>query len=120
MRQTPTRCRPPHCRWAITALLLFTLASAQGAPAPAPDFTRGDAIPKDATHDWNLGPTGLRGWMHSEHLVTTGARQVRITKVDPGSPADGLLSVGDVLLGVGGKPFSFDPRTEVGRAVTAA
>ena len=40
--------------------------------------------------------------------------------MDKGSPADGVLAVGDVLLGAGGKPFSFDPRTELGRAITAA
>ena len=109
-------------RWKIpmgTVLLCLTIL-AQGAPPVVPDLTRGDPIPEGATHDWNLGPTGLRGWMHSDRLVTTGGRQVRITQVDPGSPADGLLAVGDVILGVGGKLFSFDPRTELGQAITAA
>ena len=36
------------------------------------------------------------------------------------SPADGILAVGDVILGVGGKPFSHDPRTEFGKALTLA
>ncbi len=36
------------------------------------------------------------------------------------SPADGILAVGDVILGVGGKPFSYDPRTELGKALTTA
>jgi len=85
-----------------------------------PDFTKGDTIPANAEHDWNLGPTGLRGWMFCDRLVTTDARQVLITSVDPGSPADGIIAVGDVLLGAGGKPFSFDPRTELGRAITIA
>jgi hypothetical protein len=40
--------------------------------------------------------------------------------VEKGSPAAGVFLVGDVILGVGGKPFSFDPRTEFGRAVTLA
>ncbi|MCU0247881.1 MAG: DUF6288 domain-containing protein, partial [Bryobacter sp.] len=52
--------------------------------------------------------------------MTTDARQIAITAVDPGSPADGIIAVGDVLLGAGGKPFSYDPRTEIGRALTAA
>ena len=30
------------------------------------------------------------------------------------------FAVGDVILGVGGKPFSYDPRTELGKALTAA
>jgi HEAT repeat protein len=91
-----------------------------GKPLVIPDFTKGDVIPGKATHDWNLGPTGARGWMFCDKMVTTDARQIAITKVDKGSPADGVLAVGDVLLGVGGKPFAFDPRTELGRAITAA
>jgi hypothetical protein len=85
-----------------------------------PDFTKGDPIPAGAKHDWTLGATGLRGWIYSEKMVTTDARQIAITRVDKGSPADGILAVGDVILGVGGKPFSHDPRTEFGKALTAA
>jgi hypothetical protein len=85
-----------------------------------PDFTKGDAIPEKATHDWNLGPTGLRGWMFCDKMVTSDARQIAVTRVDPASPADGRIAAGDVLLGAGGKPFTFDPRTELGRAITAA
>lgn len=85
-----------------------------------PDFLKGDPIPAEATHDWNLGATGCRGWMYSDKRSTTEARQIRITKVAKGSPADGVLAVGDVILGVGGKPFSYDPRTELGKALTLA
>jgi hypothetical protein len=85
-----------------------------------PDFTQGDVFPKNARHDWNLGPTGARGWMYSDKLVTTDARQIAVTAVEKGSPADGVLVVGDVLLGAGGKPFSYDPRTELGLAINAA
>ncbi len=85
-----------------------------------PDFTKGDPIPADANHDWNLGATGARGWMFFDKMVTTDARQISITKVDKGSPADGVLKVDDVILGVGGKPFSYDPRTEFGKALTFA
>jgi hypothetical protein len=53
-------------------------------------------------------------------MVTTDARQISITKVEKGSPADGVFLVGDVILGVGGKPFSYDPRTEFGKAITTA
>ncbi|MFN7893126.1 MAG: DUF6288 domain-containing protein [Pirellula sp.] len=85
-----------------------------------PDFTKGDKVPEDSRHDWNLGPTGLRGWIFCDKLVTTDSRQILITKVDPGSPAAETFQVGDVILGVGGKPFSFDPRTELGKAITAS
>ena len=73
-----------------------------------------------AEHDWNLGPTGLRGWIRCDKMVTSDARQITIKKVERGSPADGVLAVGDVILGVGGKPFSYDPRTEMGKALTLA
>jgi len=104
------------------ALLLVAPGSLCGAPRKMtmPDFTKGDAIPAGANHDWNLGPTGARGWMYSERLVTADARQISITKVDKNSPADGVLAVGDVILGVGGKRFSHDPRTETGKAITEA
>lgn len=85
-----------------------------------PDFTKGDSIPEGFSHDWNLGATGARGWMFSDRLVTSDARQIRITKVAKGSPAEGVLAAGDVILGVGGNPFSYDPRTEFGKALTLA
>ncbi|MHB8974121.1 MAG: DUF6288 domain-containing protein [Pirellulaceae bacterium] len=95
-------------------------AAGQSPPMSIPDFTQGGTIPAGAQHDWNLGPTGLRGWMFCDKMVTTDARQISITKVEKGSPVDGILAVGDVILGVGGKPFSYDPRTEFGKALTIA
>ena len=85
-----------------------------------PDFTKGGSIPKGAKHDWNLGATGARGWMFSKKLVTTEARQIAITKVEKGSPADSILAIGDIIIGVDGTPFSYDPRTEMGNALTKA
>jgi hypothetical protein len=128
---TPTYLEIPmtFARVLVLFVAAVTLASMLATPSSAagpsskmtnPDFTRGDTIPEGANHDWNLGPTGARGWMFSERLVTAGARQVYVTKVEEGSPADGVLTVGDVILGVGGKPFSYDPRTEFGKAITAA
>ncbi|QDV09389.1 hypothetical protein Poly30_49470 [Planctomycetes bacterium Poly30] len=105
---------------AIAALLLTGLASSAAAAQEVPDLTQGGAIPERSTHDWNLGATGARGWMYSERLVTDLARQVAITEVAPGSPADGQLAVGDVILGLGSEPFRDDPRSELGRALTAA
>jgi len=100
-------------------LIALAVGLSQAAAAP-PDFTRGDRIPEGANHDWTLGATGARGWMYSDKLVTTDARQIMITEVDQGSPAEGILAVSDVILGVGGKPFSYDPRTELGKALTKA
>ncbi len=81
---------------------------------------QGSCFAADAKHDWNLGATGLRGWMRCDKMVTSDARQITIKKVEKGSPADGVLEVGDVILGVGGKPFSYDPRTEMGKTLTLA
>jgi hypothetical protein len=58
--------------------------------------------------------------MHSNRLETTTARQIAITRVDKGSPADGILEVGDVILGVFGKAFSHDSRVEFGKGLTKA
>lgn len=100
---------------------LDPLSIVASQPAIAgPDFTKGDEIPEGASHDWTLGATGARGWMYCDKLVTTDARQVYITKVETDSPADGILTVGDVILGVGSQPFSHDPRTELGKALTIA
>ena len=108
----------------VAAVLLafpasVSAAEPKGNPANT-DFTKGGTIPAGAKHDWNLGPTGLRGWMFCDKMVTTDARQVSITQVEKGSPAEGILAVGDVILGVSGKSFSYDPRTEIGKAITTA
>ena len=108
---------------ALAAMLAVPVPAFGAGKAPSmtlPDFTKGDAIPAGAPHDWNLGATGARGWMYCDKMVTANARQIAITKVDKGSPAAGTLAVGDVILGVGGKPFSDDPRTEMGKALTLA
>ena len=104
---------------ALSAPLTARPAAAEEKMAN-PDFTRGEKIPDGAEHDWNLGATGARGWMFPDKFVTADARQIKITKVAKGSPADGTLAVGDVILGVGGKLFSYDPRTEFGKALTVA
>ncbi len=112
---------PFLARYAVSSILTFGCAVSVATPQDAnPDFTRGGAIPKDAPHDWTLGATGARGWMYGEKLVTTEARQIAITEVANGSPADGVLEAGDVVLGVSGTPFSYDPRTEFGKALTVA
>ena len=104
---------------ALSSLTAISAVAAPRGQAPAvPDFTKGDAIGQK--HDWNLGPTGARGWMWGWKDQTTHARQIYITKVDKGSPADGLLTEGDVILGTEQKPFSRDARYAFSDAITAA
>ncbi|MDG2124765.1 MAG: DUF6288 domain-containing protein [Verrucomicrobiales bacterium] len=119
MNASPQKKPAPTLLAALACLVATTTQAAGPAkPIAMPDFTNGDAIPAGAAHDWNLGATGARGWMFSDKMVTSDARQIRITKVHPDSPADRVLEVGDVILGVAGTPFEQDPRTEFGRALT--
>lgn len=106
----------------LLSLLLtsFTLAAGPKVQIKNPDLTKGEPVPAEAKHFWTLGATGARGWIYSNSLTTTDARQIAIVEVAPNSPADGMLQKGDAILGVGGKPFSYDPRTEFGKALTAA
>jgi len=90
---------------------------------PIPDFTQGGKIPDgtlDLTHDWTLGATGARGWVYGSKGQTVEARQILVTQVAKGSPADGILNSGDVILGVGGRAFDDDARIELAKAITAA
>jgi len=102
------------------AMMSTSEAAPRRAPIAHPDFTKGDAIPAEARQDWNLGATGARGWIYCNRLETSEARQIAITKVDKGSPADGVLQPGDVILGLSGTAFSSDPRVAFGKALTAA
>jgi hypothetical protein len=110
--------------FATAAAFAIIATPAVAAPpkkaAAIPDFTKGDPVPEGMTHDWNLGPTGARGWIYSNRMETSEARQILVTKVDKSSPADGVLEVGDVILGIGRRAFSEDPRTEFGRAIGEA
>lgn len=117
--------KPPRFTTPAAVLAAFLLAGPGFAAGPKveiknPDLTNGGSIPEEWNHTWTLGATGARGWMFSDKLTTTDARQIAITEVAKDSPADGTLKEGDVILGVGGKPFSFDPRTEFGKALTLA
>lgn len=85
---------------------------------PVPDFTQGGKT--DGSHDWTLGPTGARGWIYSTKGQTAEARQILITAVAKGSPSDGTLSIGDVILGVGDQRFSGDARIQFANAIAAA
>lgn len=120
-------CRPLRASrlivLAVTSILAgggVLLAAGRGPreKPPVPDFTQGGKT--DENHDWNLGPTGARGWVFGWKGNTAEARQILVTAVGKGSPADGVLNNGDVILGAGGQRFSGDARIQFANAITAA
>jgi len=60
----------------------------------------------------HLGPTGIYG--------VTSPDEIRIVKIDPGSPADGKLQPGDIITAAGGAPFEGDTRRRFAAAIDAA
>jgi hypothetical protein len=104
------------CAW-IVGLSDHAIAAPRGGKAPVPDFTQGGK--PDGSHDWTLGPTGARGWIYAwKH--TADARQILVTEVAKGSPADGVLQPDDVILGAGGKTFDGDARIQFASALMDA
>ncbi|MCY3022284.1 MAG: DUF6288 domain-containing protein [Planctomycetota bacterium] len=105
------------CLGSIGLALMLGSQVVAGQPKP-PDLTQGEK--KDGTPDWNLGPTGAKGWVYCKGFSTAESRQILVGQVDKGSPADGVLAAGDVILGVNGKPFDSDARRAFAEAITEA
>lgn len=105
---------------AVCAALLISkvVASPKAADLTGPDLTKGEAKTQGA--EWNMGPTGIKGWVFCRGFDTSESRQIMVTEVEKGSPADGLLTTNDVILGVNGKLFESDARMMLGNAITAA
>jgi len=110
--------------------LLAALALGLTSPlfAQVPDLTK-DTQSVDRQLTYNLGATGLRGWIHTragsnldaaQGRTTLASRQILVTHVGAASPADGVVKVDDVILGVEGKPFSDDARKSIARAIQEA
>lgn len=125
MRRQTVLHVPMTCVVAFVVLACSWLMAAQ-TPLP-PDLTQSNAVDRSLTY--NLGATGLRGWIYTKAATfldsqqgrtTTASRQILVTHVGKGSPADGVLKVDDVILGVDGKPFADDARQCFGRALTEA
>jgi len=60
----------------------------------------------------HLGPTGLIG--------VTSPKEIKIVKVAEGSPADGIVKPGDVIVAAGGRPFDQKTRRQFAEAIDAA
>lgn len=107
----------------ITLVVLFagpTLATAKDEIVSVPDFTQGGTLSAEAKQDWTLGPTGARGLIHTADGHSRHTRQILVTTVAKRSPADGLLSKDDVIVGVDGQNFSADVRIQFANAIAAA
>lgn len=107
---------------------LVTAAALAGEPSTEPpDLTQGAVV--DRSRTYNLGSTGLRGWIHTrpashfdgiQGRTTTLSRQILVTHVGRDTPADGILEPGDVILGVDGRRFADDARRSLAMAIQRA
>ncbi len=107
--------RPLLC---LLALLTAPLSVRAADTPPNPDLTKGTTPGK--AHDWTLGSTGARGWIFTANGHSRDARQILVTEVAKGSPADGVLENGDVILGLDGKNFAEDARVAFAKGIAAA
>lgn len=103
----------PKC----SVLFLFVCASV--ATGAVPDLIK--TLDFERTGAFHLGPTGAKGWMYTAgNFMTTDARQILVTEVEPGSAAEDVLEVGDLILGIGEEPFTSDARMALGWAIDEA
>lgn len=98
-----------------------------GAAAKVPDFTKGEELVSENKKlriaDRAMGPTGLWGEVYSKKMeegASRDARQFRVTQVEPGSPAEGRIKIGDVVIGAGGGDFDSDARKLLAAAILKA
>ena len=106
----------------ISIIALLGLIVGQGlmsVEGQVPDLTKTIDFERSAV--FHLGPTGAKGWIYAaDNFMTTEARQILVTEVEPDSAAEGVLEVGDVILGIGEEPFTSDARMALGWAIDEA
>ena len=111
---------------AMAAMITCSLA-AEPPKTPPDVLTQRDGV--DLSQTWNLGATGMRGWIYTrpasnldsqQGRITAASRQILVTDVGPKTPADGVMKVNDVIIGVSGKPFTDDARKTLAKAITEA
>jgi hypothetical protein len=107
----------------------------------APDLTNTNLALIDTSLNYNLGPTGMRGWIYvdrtgnaygvsrgvDETMTDTRPYQVLVTSIGTNTPAVSAFQVNDVLLGVNTglnnfpvSLFTNDTRRAIGTAIGAA
>ena len=118
---------PRILRFPRLVMALASISGALAAEISPPDLTQGATV--DRTLTYNLGATGLRGWIRTKPAThfdglqgrtTAASRQILVTHVGAKSPADGVMRVDDVILGTGGKPFTEDARRSLSLAIQEA
>ncbi len=105
----------------VVCVLFFTtnaVAAYDRPSGPNVDLTKEIDFHRSSVYP--LGPTGIHGWLYTTNQMTHHARQILVTKIEKGSPADGVVQVGDVILGVGGELFDADARRLMGEAIDVA
>ncbi|MEI6603804.1 MAG: DUF6288 domain-containing protein [Verrucomicrobiota bacterium] len=107
------KCLLTDSRAVLTAIgLVLLLAMSSLVEAAVPDLTATGVIATiDKSLSYNLGPTGLRGWIYNsgdgslfspqEGYISALSRQILVTVVGTATPASGVLAADDVILGVG-------------------
>ena len=125
---------PAHRRTGALLALALLLALASAARATGPDLTVGTNRYTIDNHSYNLGPTGMRGWLSTRYGGSSDGNgletaddpwQICVTTVGTGTPAYGVIQTSDVILGAqagGGTVtnFGFDARKSLGWAIGAA
>lgn len=109
---------------------LLTLALPFSLSAAPPDLTSGGTVPSNLTTTWNLGPTGMRGWVYYDSTSggingSVDSRQIQVREVDAGSPAAGVFLPNDLILGASGTAaapvfFGIDARRGLAAAIADA
>ncbi len=113
-----------RCALLLSVLVFFLsaaplLADENGYHPDIGDYAK---IVKGKAHKYtfNFGPTGLTGWFYDKVFVING--------LDKGSPADGIVRIGDRVRAVNGRRFvstefkddERDPRRVLGYGITEA
>ena len=123
---------PPFFRTLFAAISLALLLLVMPTPlrAQAPDLTTTDLSTIHRAWTWNLGATGMRGWiyhawpatMNIDDVTLFAPYQILVTSVAAGTPAAGVMAVDDVILGASAGPgpvplFTTDARKSMGWAI---
>ncbi len=118
---------PRFSSWIVPLICVLSTHLCAEISLVPPDLTSQREVDRSLTY--NLGSTGLRGWIFTRPVTyldslqgrtTALSRQILVTHVGVKSPADGVMRVDDVILGAGGTPFSDDARKSIALAIQEA